>query len=264
VKNANTIQLEREDRAFLDSLPALPRLYGQGLSRPDEVTLDDIKRENQGSIGSCQGNAITSCIERLLTVGGEHKGTQLSRIYAYLASQQLDGLLGRDVGSTISSGIKVSLRGVPTEQAVPYPSPARYPGRARRDDILEAWLAERTFPYSASSTWKVPFDVEAVKDFIAGGGAISIGILWYSGIIPRNRVVRTFRPPSRSGGHAVAILGYARNGNLRFMNSHGDGQFEVTPDAFRGMMRHSWTAAVGIKGSVDPHPVDWVEESPLW
>ena len=259
MRNANKVLLEREDRTWLDELCAVPSFQ---FARPAEVTLDDIKRENQGSIGSCQGNSITSCLERLSNVEGSRKGTQLSRIYAYLASQKLDGLLGGDNGSTISSGVKVALRSVPTEANVPYPSPARYPGKARRDEILSWW--DRTTPFKAKSTWRVSDDVDAVMDFIGGGGAINIGILWYGGIIPRDRVVRSYRPPGRTGGHAVAILGYTEDGLLRFMNSHGDGEFRVTPRAFKQMMAHRWTAAIGIKGSEKPDPVDWIEESPLW
>ena len=259
MRNANKVLLEREDRTWLDELCAVPSFQ---FARPAEVTLDDIKRENQGSIGSCQGNSITSCVERLLNVGKTYKGTQLSRIYAYLASQKMDGLLGRDVGSTISGGVKVALKGFPTESNVPYPSPARYPGAARRDEILTSFGKQT--PFRAVSTWRVSDNVDATFDFIGGGGAVNIGILWYSGIIPRDRVVRKFRPPSRSGGHAVAILGYTKNGLFRFMNSHGDGEFLVTPEAFRSMIRHSWTAAIGVKGTVEPEPVNWLEESPLW
>jgi hypothetical protein len=264
VRNANKILLEREDWDMLGNLAEVPSF---AFTRPKEVKLDDIKRENQGSIGSCQGNSITSCLERLANVEGTHYadykgGVQLSRIYAYLASQKLDGLLGGDNGSTISSGVKVALRSVPTEANVPYPSPARYPGKARRDEILSWW--DRTTPFKAKSTWRVSSDVDAVMDFIGGGGAINMAILWYRGIIPRDRVVRSYRPPGRTGGHAVAILGYTEDGLLRFMNSHGDGEFRVTPKAFKQMMAHRWTAAIGIKGSEKPDPVDWIEESPLW
>jgi hypothetical protein len=259
VRNANKILLEQEDRDMIGNLADVPSF---AFARPQEVKLDDIKRENQGSIGSCQGNSITSCLERLANVGGVHKGVQLSRIYAYLASQKLDGLLGGDSGSTITSGVKVALRSIPTEANVPYPSPARYPGKARRGEILSWW--DRQTPFRAKSTWRVSNDVDAVMDFIGGGGAINIGILWYGGIIPRDRVVRSYRPPRRTGGHAVAILGYTKDGLLRFMNSHGDGEFRVTPNAFKQMMGYRWTAAIGIKGSEKADPVDWIEESPLW
>jgi hypothetical protein len=257
------VRLELEDRLFLASRPHVEAGLYASFARPAEVTLDDIKHENQGAMGSCQGNEITSCVERLLNVAGKHKGIQLSRIYAYLASQKLDNLLGSDRGSTISSGVKVALKGIPPEARVPYPNPVQYPNRTKQRNIL-ASFEEEDREYSAISTWKVPHDVDLCMDFVGGGGAISVGISWYKGIIPRDRIVRQFRPPRNSGGHAIAFLGYTVDGLLRFMNSHGDGGFFVTPQAWLMMLTHQWTAAVGLLGTNEPEPVDWLNDSPLF
>lgn len=264
MKSISSIRLDLEDREFLDAFPEVPMMFGVGSQRPERITVPEFHvRHNQGSMGSCQGHSITSCVERLLTVGRTHKGTQLSRIYAYLASQQIDGLLGADRGSTISAGVKIALKGIPTEDRIPYPSPARYPGSAKRREILDAWDSHQTAPYAAKSSWKVPRDPEAIRQFIAGGGAINLGILWYSGIVPRNRVVTRFNSNARGGGHAISILGYEPD-RFTILNSHGDGLFYVMDDAMMQMLNHSWTAAVGVLGSVEPTPVDWVDDSPLF
>lgn len=257
----NNCRLELEDRGLLSALPDLPREF-LTYSRPVEVPVDWHKTENQLQIGSCQGNDLSSCLERLrkvlnLTV------EQLSRIFAYLASQKLDGLLGRDQGSTISGGVKLALStGVPPESMTGYPT--SYPGSSERARILSPENYAAGAPYKAVSSWKVPEDPEEACNFIGGGGAISLGIVWYSGIIPRDRIVRSYSVNARGGGHAIAVLGYDKDGNLIPVNSHGDGPFKITPDAWRGMMRHNYTAAIGLVGTTEPTPVDWLNNSPYF
>ena len=255
------IHLELEDRAYLERLEELPVAF-RTFSRPPEVGVDWHKTENQGPIGSCQGNDLTSCLERLQFVRTNDKTqvVQLSRIFAYLATQRIDRLLGSDQGSTISGGIKLATTvGVCPESMTGYP-PTYPPTR----EITSRYLTQANYDagasYKALKSWKAPADVDECMNFIGGGGAISIGVAYYRGLIPADRVVRRFNPPSRSGGHAMAVLGYTRSGNLVAVNSHGDGRYEITPEAWTAMIRHSWTAAIGITGTTAPRVVDWQSE----
>jgi len=256
-------RLELEDRDLLSRLPELPVEF-LTYSRPAEVGVEWHKTENQGRIGSCQGNDLTSCAERLQFVRtlDKSKVVQLSRIFAYLATQKIDGLLGRgDVGSTITGGVKLLLTsGVPPESLTSYPS--SYPGSGAIQRVLSKENYDAGEPYKAVSTWKVPEDPDESMNFIGGGGAISIGIAYYSGLIPANRIVSRFTPPRRSGGHAMAVLGYTKSGNLVAVNSHGDGRYEITPDAWRSIVRHQRSACVGLVGTSEPTPVDWISASP--
>ena len=251
-------RLDLEDRSMLAALPAVPRSF-RGFSRPEQVGVEWHRHEQQGRMGSCQGNDLTSCLERLHLVETGQQ-VQLSRIFAYLASQRIDGLLGSDRGSTISGGVELALTcGVPPEELTGYPR--GYPNR------IEQWriLAEENYiaggPYRALSKWSVSCDAERAMDWIGGGGAISIGIAWYAGLIPKDRIVRKFRPPGRFGGHAVAVLGYADD-RLIAVNSHGDGPFQITADAWQQMHAHRYTAMVGLAGRSEPDPVNWTEETP--
>src|SRR5262245_33966357 len=61
--------------------------------------------ENQGSMGSCQGHALSSVCEFAYHIATSEV-IQFSPLFAYYATQQIDGLLGRDVGSTISGGME--------------------------------------------------------------------------------------------------------------------------------------------------------------
>lgn len=254
------IHLELEDRNFLARLKPLPVSFTT-FARPAEVDVDWHRTENQGPIGSCQGNDLASCLERLQFVRTNDKSTviQLSRIFAYLATQKIDRLLGSDRGSTITGGVKLALQhGVCPESLTGYPS--RYPSTSQIQSILTAANYAAGQPYKAEKSWQCPEDPEEAMNFIGAGGAISIGIMWYSGLIPRDRIVRRFSPSSRGGGHAMAVLGYTRNGNLVAVNSHGDGRYEIEPGAWISMMKHRYTAAVGLACDVKPRIVDWESE----
>jgi len=248
----------REDGAFFDALPDLPPAFAE-FSRPRVVPIDWHKTENQGRIGSCQGNGLTSLLERLQWVLG--KRVQLSRIFAYLATQKLDGLLGSDRGSTISGGIKLALQhGVPLETATGYPS--KYPGRSDRARILTQANYDAGAEFKAVSSWRVGRNHDETLNFIGGGGGVSFGVAWYSGFIPRDRVVRRFNPRSVKGGHAMVVLGYDEHGNLEAANSHNDGPFKIEPPAWLQMLQHKRTRAVGLLGNTEPQPVNWLKDSP--
>lgn len=251
-------RLEREDRAFLMSQRDLPVAF-KTFARPAEVRNPWHKAENQGQMGSCQGNALTSVLERLWRVStGET--IQLSRIFAYLATQKLDGLIGRDVGSTISGGAKLALNyGVPLEINTGYPS--TYPMGAAANKILSKPNYDAGRPYKAVSACAIGEDPEEAYSLIGGGGGISLGILWYQGIIPSDRVIRRYAPPAGTrSGHAVSNLGYLSNGLFEPWNSHRDGAFYITPEAWRQMMKHPYTAAIGLMGN-EGSPADWISDS---
>lgn len=243
-------RLEMEDREFLASLEDIPKAF-QTFARPESVGVEWHKTENQGSIGSCQGNDLASCVERVVWVAKQDK-VQLSRIYAYLRTQVLDGLIGSDRGSTISGGGKVALEGLPLEELTGYPR--SYPGSSERNRILNVGQLN----YKATSLWKVPEDPDEARNWIGGGGAISIGIRWMG--IPSDRILRSYN--GGRGGHANAVLGYTPE-YLIAVNSWGDGPWYITDNAWRQMYRDSYTAMVGIAGDAEPEPkpvhihLDW-------
>lgn len=253
--------LGKEDRGLLASLMDLPDEW-RSFSRPTEILVDWHKTENQGPVGSCQGNGLTSLLERLQFVAVRKASLviQLSRMFAYLATQKIDGLLGGDNGSTISGGVKLALEwGVCPESVVPYFM--HYPTAAESRAILNPSNYEAGKPFKAKNAWRVPVEPDLSMDFIGGGGGISLGLAWYSGLIPQDRIVRSFRPPRRAGGHAMAVLGYTKDGKLIAVNSHADGIYFITPEAWSQIISESRTAAIGLTGSDSAKPVDWATES---
>ncbi len=254
---------ERENQDFLQALPEAPMQSAEwkAFSRPAEITIDWHQSEDQGQIGSCQGNGLSSVIERLEEVKGNK--IQLSRIFAYLATQKIDGLLGSDTGSTISGGCELALGvGVCPESLTGYPR--SYPDRNARARILSPENYAAGEPYKALSAWRVPGNHDETLDFIGGGGGITFGIPWYSGLIPQDRVVRSYRPSFAGGGHAMCILGYTKDGEYRAINSHRDGPYLITQSAWSQMLSHKRTTAIGLMGNKEAKPVDWYENSPWY
>ena len=261
----NNCRLDLEDRPMLNALPEAPMKTAawRAFKRPAEVDVTWHRTENQGSIGSCQGHDLSSVLERLALVN--KKKVQLSEIFAYLGTQKIDGLIGSDDGSTISGGGKLATTvGVCLEELTGYPS--SYPGSTARAKILSKANYEAAAEYKAKSIWRCSEDQDETLDFIGGGGGLSFGIKWYSGLIPKDRIVKKFSPGSNRilGGHAMCVLGYDKDGNLKAANSHADGTYIILWEAWVQMLRDRQTAAIGLMGNKEATPVDWSTNSPYF
>ncbi len=262
----NNCRLDLEDREFLNALPEMPMQSAawRAFVRPAAVDVTWHRTENQGQIGSCQGHALTSVLERVIfaSSGGATK-KQLSEIFAYLATQKIDGLLYSDNGSTITGGGKVGMEiGAPDDAVTGYPR--SYPNRTTIAQILSPENYKLALENRAKALWRVSDVFEETLNFIGGGGGISFGISWYEGLIPRDRIVRAFEPNKYRvlGGHAMAVLGYTANGELLAANSHADGIYTITEKAWIQMVRARQTAAIGLRGDPKPEPIDWYNNSP--
>jgi hypothetical protein len=258
----NNCRLDLENFEELAAMPSLPETF-MAFERPKEVPVDWHRTENQGRLGSCQGTALTSVLERLwLVMTGEV--VQLSKIFAYLGSQQIGNLLGIDQGSRPTDGIKLALNyGAPEETLTGYP--AAYPGSAAIKQVLSKNNFAAALRYKAKSAcvFRPDDGVDAHLNFIGGGGAEWFGIKWYDGLIPADRIVRKYAPPKgvKLGGHSNAMLGYDKNGLFIPVNSWKDGPYKVTPEALLQMARYPRNVFAGLMGN-EGKPVDWVKDSP--
>lgn len=227
--------------------------------------------ENQGQIGSCQGQALSSTTEMALFIaaGGRASPEQLSRFFAYLGSQRNDGIMGRDVGSTLAGGLAlVKDVGLCPENLIPYPHPARYPNNP--EQIYQRGVkAAGEFKIRRHTVCKSYRDV---FDFLASGqGGVEIGIRWPDSWMNCSGVIEEFQPGN--GGHAVCFLGYSKREDsagrkyLWLANSWGEdwgngGYAEVAPRAVDQMCRHSDTVMIGLsdmaKDDIKPRDVSWI------
>jgi len=261
--------LDAVNAEFCASLPTLPPKFAEGKNRPKEVLNDWFRKENQGGIGSCNGVAWTGLGERVNYSTTGDKTTQLSKLWMYLAAQQVGGLIGSDNGSRPGDGGKVALNlGICPESVVPYPDYAlrgQYPDRNQRAGILTPAHTEAAAPYKVKQLWNKPQSHAETLDLIGiSGGGWVYGITWYEGLIPRDRIVREFNPRGKRvlGGHALNALGYFENEDLEANNSHNDGPFRITPAAWSQMLADPSTSVVGATGTQDARPIDWLHQSP--
>lgn len=163
------------------------------------------KVEDQGTMGSCTGCAISSAMELILKK--EKRLIDLSRLFIYYQERLLEGSVLRDAGAYLRTGIKSCFTwGAPDERLWRYdrkllftrPSPQAY------EDALKRKVAEyRRCP-----------DFTTVKNALAGGNAVVVGFLVYTSFLSM-QVARTGIMPYPNtrkerilGGHAVCLVGY--------------------------------------------------------
>lgn len=262
------IELEKRDEIANSSTPMLFTL--RDFQAPEEVDPRSLCRhDKQGNMGSCQGFSLTNCGEYLwaLHSGSMSNDRQFSQLFAYLESQRIDGLLGRDAGSTISGGLKVASQfGYLRESDLPYRTP--YPANARTlvtDAMRQAAWVFRI----RSHTWLESYD--AIFQYLASGaGAVHTGTLWNDSFYSKNGVVESISLRN-GGGHATAWLGYSKRKDRKGrnyiwrLNSHNDSWTEIAPSVIDALCKHQYTSIVGISDLSTPGPrkVSWVKERPL-
>ena len=260
--------MEQENRFQLQALSTDLSAFMQSAYRgPDEIDprrfinprfMDvdprpDHKVEDQGAIGSCQGNALSSVCEYCYFLATGGKRVEFSRAYGYYGSQKIDGISG-DRGSTLDGGRKlVTEHGIPPEEAWPYqprysPSP---PG---------GW--EKQYEYAAPNKIKSHTVLKSSSDvhkyLAAGFGAVEIGISW-GGDVNSDGV---FRWKPGGGGHALCFLGYVTiQGKLYFwmLNSWGErwgkgGWALVSAETVDQMFRDRFTVMIGLSDMSAPKP----------
>lgn len=213
------------------------------------------KIENQRSMGSCQGHALSSVCEMCYRIA-TGKIIHFSRMWCYIGTQRIDGITG-DRGSTITGGRDLaSKHGVCREETWPYPQ--RY-----TRDIPDGCEDEaKEFKIKSHTILRSYHDTFAY--LASGQGGVEIGISWNSSCDPRNGVIASYKS-GRGGGHAVSLLGYSsRKDNqdrnyLWMANSWGEqwgnnGWAEVAPAAIDAMLDDRYTVFVGMSDLTAPEP----------
>src|SRR5215813_13169012 len=115
-------------------VPDLPdhrdKLYGALHAPPDRLPprVDLRTRcspvENQGSLGSCTGNALAGAVEFLERKDGVHHLVDVSRLFIYYNERVIEHTVKEDSGAMIRDGIKTLVKqGVCSERRWPYVIP---------------------------------------------------------------------------------------------------------------------------------------------
>ena len=260
--------LERRDELQSNSV-SMPFAL-KDFSAPEEIDPRKLMRhDKQGNMGSCQGFSLTNCGEYLLALGhgAVSDKRQFSQLFAYLESQRIDGLLGRDAGSTISGGLRVAKEiGYLLESALPYRTP--YSSNAR--SLITDQMRLEASPYRIRShTWLESYD-DIYKYLASGSGAVHTGTLWNDSFYSSNGVLESISLRG-GGGHATAWLGYSKRKDSKGrnyiwrLNSHNDSWTEISPSVIDALCKHQYTSIVGISDLSLPGPrsVSWLQSRPL-
>lgn len=161
--------------------------------------------EDQGSLGSCTGHAVSSAMEVILKK--QNRLTEISRLFIYYQARLLEGTVRYDAGAYLRDCIKACNKtGAPAETLWRY-------------DIRRFRTNPPKTAYTDASRRKVVSyqrcaDFTAVKAALSAGNPVVIGFMVYSsfmsataaktGIMPYPNV----RTERMLGGHAVCLVGY--------------------------------------------------------
>jgi hypothetical protein len=266
------IELENRDeiRNTSISMPFTMRDF----QAPDEVDPRPLVRhDNQKDMGSCGGFGNTNTGEYLwgLITGEKSDERQFSPLFSYLEAQKLDGLIGSDRGSTISSGLRISKEiGYLESKYLAYATP--YPRNAKTlitDDMRKQASGVGGFKIR-SHAWLETYD-DVFKYLSSGSGGVYVGTSWNDSFYPRNGVVESIGFTRADGGHAYAWLGYSKRKDSKGrnyiwrLNSHNDSWAEISPSVVDQLCRHSWSSIVGMSDLSVPGPrkMSWLKERPL-
>lgn len=254
---------DREDRqGLIASASPVPEFSGT-FSTPEEVDPrklypDHPWPESQLQQGACAGHMRANIVEFCEAIATGGRPPQLSRQYAYITGQMIDGLVGRDVGATISGQVKAATEGgTCREELWRYTGiyhtspPAPQTWETVRADAREHRIARHAVMRSYDDVFKW---------LAMGTGGVGIGIRWG---LPDSPIIETFSPGR--GGHAVALLGYTKRKDRKgrnyilLLNSWGErwgnrGWAEVAPSAIEQMLQDRYTVMIGMTDMVDVKP----------
>ena len=160
--------------------------------------------ENQGSLGSCSGNAMTNAYELSVKRLYPDRFTELSRLFVYYNSRLIDNTTGEDVGAYLRSTLAaVRHQGICSERLWPYdeskfdvPPPA----------ICYADGANRTI-----TSYELLDSLDDMLDALNQNKPVIIGLTVYDSfnyVDEDNPVVQMPRSGDTGGGHAMTAVGY--------------------------------------------------------
>jgi len=196
--------------------------------------------EDQGALGSCTANALTSAMEFLLNKDKKNF-YHLSRLFLYYNERVIEGSVNYDAGAMIRDGIKTMAKdGVCTEAIWPYiigkfktkPTPTAYKEAQNHQILTYARLVSMLdFRSCLSSGFPVVFGFSVYESFESAQ-------VEKTGVVPMPK-----RNERLLGGHAVMAVGY--NDSTK-----------------RLLVRNSWGTAWGQKGYFTL-PYDFINDQNL-
>lgn len=162
---------------------------------------------DQGSLGSCTGNAIAAAIQFDL-IRQQESSDAPSRLFIYYNERVMEGTVSEDAGAEIRDGIKsVATLGAPPETDWPY-NVAQFAAKPP-DPVYVTALSDKALTYERIDNTQL----DLMKDCLVAGLPFVFGFTVYesfeSEAVAQSGVVEL--PASGEqvvGGHAVMCVGY--------------------------------------------------------
>lgn len=240
----NKAELEKNGEEPAMVLKGFKASFPKFNTMADPATL--IRILNQLNQGACQGHALAMIFSicYFLATG---RWLDFSRAAAYYLSQRYDGLIGRDVGSTLNGGRRVA-----TEHGLCLEADWKYPGSYNPKEP-----AGIKYPYKLKVT--KPF--KTLNDFTDWTDAnlpTQTGLSWNSTC--QREIVNAYRVLPGSGGHSTVFWLRSLIANFKMINSWGedwneDGCNEWTEASIVAVLRDPNMTLIGYAPDGMEYPI---------
>jgi C1A family cysteine protease len=246
---------------FLDAVPSLPDSrdykYTQrqsGLKESVDLREWASDVEDQLSVGSCVGQAITSAYELTVRKLYPDRFVNLSSLFLYYNSRLFDNSIKDDIGTYIRDGLKAAARyGICSETLWPYvedkfnqqPSPEAYVDASQR----------------LVTKYETLYTLRDMLEVLNDNKPIVVGITIYQDFMLMNTTQPVVKLPRANeipaGNHAVVILGYDLSNQLFLAkNSFGSnwgiqGYFWMPFEYARTQMFEKWSFDISSQKLID-------------
>lgn len=202
----------------------------QTVAQRPELDPENWGMRKQRQLGNdCQGQSCATGVERSMfyTYGTKE---QLSDLFAYQRTEELDHSFGANQGSSIHGGVKVASQiGLPTEAQFPYTVNGKwnYTKSLKKFHDLQTSEVLTTMERNRVASFEPAPAFQKALAGVVCGGSIHWGTGWPLRWNSR-RIVTSYA--AGPGGHATeGVWVTLINGkwHLKFLNSHGDGYYYV-------------------------------------
>ena len=181
---------------------------------------------NQEDTGSCVGWAAADAVLRWHFVKADRlpPTESLSTRYIWMAAKETDIFVSRPTtfietdGTSLKAALDVARKfGVVSDSVLPFKGGVLYPGEVQ---TFYALAAQRRI----ASYFNLGTNPAAWRKWIATSGPVltrlDVDATWYEATANQGRL-DAYQPQTASGGHAVALVGYTREGFI-VRNSWGE------------------------------------------
>jgi C1A family cysteine protease len=163
--------------------------------------------EDQGSLGSCSGSALTDAYETTVKIQYPERWTELSKLFVYYNSRIFYSGLNQDGGSYLRDTLKsVKKYGVCREDFWPYDI-----SKFRDQPTPRAYVDAQ---YRTVTNYEVLYNNQEIMEILNFGRPVLIGMTLFAGFSDLNQGDNVVAMPDPSdvsiGTHAMCLLGYDR------------------------------------------------------